>query len=258
MGRYICVLSMGLLLYSGLLFCMDWLEQNPYTEWTENEVLQVLNQSPWVSARPAGIRVEEFRDRAGDPTSNYSQISMPIYYQVRLLTAKPVREAFLRWIALWGIPQSTVNIKNLSTKASSAEKNAALAEYLASHPNDGAMAGDDKNIIIGITLKIGRYGSLTWTEESSALELSNVAVSQLKTQTVLSTNTGKNVRLVKYEPPGRDWFGARYYFPRYLPNGVPFLAGNDGKLLFETRINGRSLKVKFNLKKMRYKGILEF
>ena len=94
--------------------------------------------------------------------------------------------------------------------------------------------------------------------KSSASELSNVsAASQLTAETILSTDTGKQVHLLKYVPPGQDRFGARYYFPRYLASGAPLLGTNDKELQFETRIDNHPVKVKFDLKKMRYEGQLE-
>jgi hypothetical protein len=177
----------------------------------------------------------------------------PFYYRVRLLTAKPVREAWLRKLEIEGIIEPTVAATKLSS--SSKEKKAALERYLASHPDDGALTGDIKNIIIGITIRI----DIAWaTEESSASELSNVsAASQLTAETILSTDTGKQVHLLKYVPPGQDRFGARYYFPRYLASGAPLLGTNDKQLQFETRIDNHPVKVKFDLTKMRYKGQLE-
>ena len=257
MCRYLRFLSAALLLSQSLLLCSGLTERKPYTEWTEKEVGQILNASPWVGLSPAGIRILQYQLRFGDPTSPFSQISIPVYYRVRLLTAKPVREAWLQWLELGGIIEPTVAAKNLSTKHSSAEKQAALERYLASHPDDGAMAGDNKNIIIGMTIRIGSYSSLEWNEESSASELLDISVLQSKAETVLSTDTGKRIQLLKYVPPGQDCFGARYYFPRYHTSGAPLLGANDRELQFETRINDHHIKVKFDLKKMHYKGELE-
>jgi hypothetical protein len=239
------------------LLCADLIEQKPYTKWTKKEVSQILNASPWVGLSPGGFRVSEYRwpPRISDPATrdNVEVFHRPFYYRVRLLTAKPVREAWLRKLEIEGIIEPTVAATKLSS--SSKEKKAALERYLASHPDDGALTGDIKNIIIGITIRI----DIAWaTEESSASELSNVsAASQLTAETILSTDTGKQVHLLKYVPPGQDRFGARYYFPRYLASGAPLLGTNDKQLQFETRIDNHPVKVKFDLTKMRYKGQLE-
>jgi hypothetical protein len=210
-----------------------------------------------VALSPAGNRVSEHR-LPGDPTSIPSGISIPIFYRIRLLTAKPVREAWLRWLELGGILESTVQAKDLGTKDSPAERHAALERYLSSNPDDGAVAGDDKHIILGITLRIGNYGSLRWTEESRAYELSNVAAPQSYSETVLFTDRGKRVHLLRYMPPGADCFGARYYFPRLLPTGAPLITENDKELRFETRINDHPVKARFDLRRMKYKGKPEF
>jgi hypothetical protein len=257
MSRYLQLVSAVILISHSLLLCSDLIEKKPYTEWTKAEVGQILNASPWVCLCPAGTRVLQYQVRVGDPDSGFSQITMPLQYRVRLLTARPVREAWLRWLELGDIIESTVSAKRLSVQDSSSEKKAALERYLASHTEDGALTGDDKNIIIGITLRIGSYRSLQWSEEYSASELSNISVSELKSETVLSTNTGKRVQLVEYMPPSQDWYGARYYFPRYLAHGTPLVGTNDRELQFKTRINDRPVKAKFDLKKMLYKGKLE-
>ncbi len=48
-----------------------------------------------------------------------------------------------------------------------------------------------------------------------------------------------------------------YYFPRNLPDGKPLVAPGDKELRFETLIDKRQVKIKFDLGKMRYKGKLE-
>ena len=255
MSRYLRLLSAVLLLSQSLLLCSDLIKQKPYIKWTRKEVSQVLNESPWVGLSPGGFRISEHRNLTiQNPTTDDVEVRRrPFYYRVRLLTAKPIREAWLRKLEIEGIIEPTVAATKLSS--SSKEKKAALERYLASHPDDGALTGDSKNIIIGITIRI----DIAWaTEESSASELSNIsAASQLTAETILSTDAGKQVHLLKYLPPGQDRFGARYYFPRYLANGAPLLGTNDKELQFETRIDSHPVKVKFDLKKMRYEGQLE-
>jgi hypothetical protein len=70
-------------------------------------------------------------------------------------------------------------------------------------------------------------------------------------------DTGKRLKVFDYIPPGADRLGAKILFQRILPDGTPFIAPGDKELRFETRINKMKIKVKFDLRKMLYKGKLE-
>ena len=115
MNRHLRFLFAGLLLSQSLLLGSDLIERKPYTEWTKKDVSQILNTSLWVKLSPAGV-------------------DTPAFFMVRLLTAKPIREAWLRVLEL----QPVISAKELSANNSSAEKKAVLERYLASHPDDGA------------------------------------------------------------------------------------------------------------------------
>jgi hypothetical protein len=73
----------------------------------------------------------------------------------------------------------------------------------------------------------------------------------------LATKTGKRVELTNYQSPGTGAAGALYFFPRNLPDGTPLVTAPDKELLFETVINKRQVKIKFDLDKLKYKGKLE-
>ena len=79
----------------------------------------------------------------------------------------------------------------------------------------------------------------------------------LQSHTFLASGRDGRVSAVHYEPPHSDWLGAKFYFPRYLPGGTPLITAKDKELKFETRIGGRKIKAKFDLRKLQYKGTLE-
>jgi len=138
------------------------------------------------------------------------------------------------------------------------------ASFLA-HPDDIRVRGDEQHIIVALSIRVPEIycASSTpietfplprnWLEEPKADELSRIDRSTLIAQTSLKTNTNR-VALARYELPGPDGLGAKYYFPRKLASGAPLIAAGDKELTFETRINKSKVRAKFDLKKMSYSG----
>ena len=162
-----------------------------------------------------------------------------------------------------------------------------LKEIVTSRPDDIRVKGDDEAVVIALTITqfvqswvaaqydIGRFarngsernatvvGEDTlrmpsdWMEECRPERLSGLSTPDLAGRTFLLTKTGKKAQLLRYEPPGDDLLGAKFYFPRQLSDGIPLATEADRELRFETVIRGRKVKVSFNLKKLVYKGKLE-
>ena len=133
--------------------------------------------------------------------------------------------------------------------------------FTATYPDDLLVKGDEKHLIIAISLKIlviGVYGYKSTQEDFRSDELYEVDASKLNDETRLRTNTGKWVALEFFRPPGKDRAGSTYYFPRNFPDGTPLISLDDKELYFETFINKKQVVVKFDLNKMNYKGKREF
>jgi hypothetical protein len=204
---------------------------------------------------------------------------VPLVYHARLLTAKPVREALLRLISL-GITGATVDAKDFDPEGKTQKEQERVEEFVKLNPNDLRVRGNGLYIIIGVTLKEAYWG---WTKEESYQsdpisqphydpkagpylfyrervkgdELSNVDLSKIYADTSLSVSAGRRVDLVRYNPPDADRLGAKFFFPRNLPDGTSFIRTDDKELWFKTRLNGVNVRVKFNLDKMSYKGRVE-
>ena len=104
---------------------------------------------------------------------------------------------------------------------------------------------------------LGILGEKIEQDSFSCDELADIDASSLVPVTRLATNAGKRVELSSYQPPGSRGAGALYYFPRILPDGTPLIAQSDRELVFETVINKKKLKIKFDLGKLKYKGKIE-
>jgi len=236
----------------------EWWEEESYTEWSLEQVDEMLSDSPWVGLSPAAPPIRKYA----------SGLYTPLYYQARLLTARPIREGMMQLISL-GMCSATVDIEEFNGRDADAEKRKrCLQEFIQSHPNDVRVKGDEEQIILGVTLKKAIWGRAPvlrttafdphYEELTNDDRLSDIDPSEIIDNTSLTVNKDKRVPLIGYATPGTDRLGTKLYFPRYLPDGTPLVTAKDSELVLETRINDTKIRVKFDLKKIFYKGKLEF
>jgi hypothetical protein len=269
---------------AGTALSQDWL-QKPFTEWSAGQIDRILNDSPWVGICVARQKRGEF-----EALQAVGVLPSPLCWRVRLLTARPVREALLAelsFAANAGGDSATVNVQDVRDVNSPARREARLKEWAKSYPEDFRIKGDDENIVIALTMtqfvqswvaaqyeidRHSRSGSernptvvgedtrrmpSDWKEDPRPEKLMNLKTSDLAGRTYLSTKSGRRVGVLRYEPPGNDRLGARLYFSRKLADGTPLLTEADKEIQFETMIDAQSVKVTFSVKKLVYKGKLE-
>jgi hypothetical protein len=246
------------LFITGLFGAQQWWEEKPFMDWTSREVSKVLHDSPWadmVVGRLSLIHPKRLRPTRRNP--------WPACYCVRLLSAKPVRDGLLRLVTYPGLltfahdPNvSVVNVEDLKTTYREQGK-AQLARFMSSNPDDIRLKGDEENIVIGITIARYEPSVGAWKWFHNPVPWKGLRFSDIADKTLLSTETGKQMRVGKYERPLLDYLGAKYYFPRELPDGRPLVSLDDGELLFETEIDGKRIRAKFDVKKLVYEGRLE-
>ena len=209
-----------LLVLGDLLCAADWWEEKPFTEWSGKQVDRILNDSPWAKIHtitiinPAidGERTFESVGR-GDLEREKRNL-----FHIRLLTAKPIRMASARrW--LLNAPDT------------------AAPDWLERFVE----SSDDQHIVLAMTVT-SRPPSAS-SLNAYTTELLNLRTSDLADNTFLSTKTGKRVYLIRYEPPGQDGLGAKYYFPRRLKDGTPVVAPQDREVRFQTRVTLRELSI---------------
>jgi hypothetical protein len=80
--------------------------------------------------------------------------------------------------------------------------------------------------------------------------------SRLKVSASLTTKTGKKVYLSHYEPPGQDGLGAKFFFPKKLPDGTPLATATDKEIRFVAPIGNR-IFLNFKIEDMIFQGRLE-
>ncbi len=234
----------------------DWWNRIPYMEWPGNRAHELLTNSPWVALSPAGFRRGEDRVITNGIATRHTGYPIRCFFLVRMLTARPIREALLRAISLQGTlldirKGSMARFENFAA----IQEQERLKSFMESWPDDLRIKGNDRQIIISVTLRIDdRSGP---REESFGKELAAIDIERMMRETILSTDTGKRVGLSCVRQAGPDRLGVKFYFPRTLPDGQPLISAVDRELRFSTAMNGTPVRVKYNLRKMFYHGELE-
>jgi hypothetical protein len=263
---------------AGLANAGIW-DAKPFMKWTWCEAARVLDASPWVS---------ELETRCGPPRRYWGQVASflnpltlpgvqkyrnqdtPILQErisARLLTARPVREAYLRLLSLAPVQTGGVSLAQLRQECSPDSDQLRLDSFVSANPDDLRVRGSDAYIILSITETQRSYlynpniniiGVVEFlNREAHPDGFGNLELAALQPVTCLSTRT-KSVRLVRYERPGPDNLGAKFYFPRFLPDGNPFVTSEDKELQFESVIDKITITATFDLKRLQWQGRLEF
>ena len=216
----------------------------PWTQWSGKEAQKILNDSPWGQTQVEADISEMFYT----PTSSRSSAargergafnqSIPLNFRIRLLSAKPIRQAFARLIE----SQQKVPNKQLSDSLQS------FVERKF-----------DQYIVVTVD-----YDSPTDDRRVSGpvMQMFNSSIADvLRNNTYIETKNGKRLFLQDYKPPAADGLGAKFIFAR-LVDGQPFLEPDSGELRFYSDLSslakGLVLNMRFKLSDMMYEGILEY
>lgn len=221
----------------------------PWTEWSAKDADKILNDSGWgqtqtegdesqpsstsaISQTTAG-RESQVRntDAAKNTESGDKRAPMSVHYRVRLLTAKPIRAAFVRKVELQGAPPERV---------------AQLRPFVDRDFGD--------YIVVTITMD----GNDPKRMGPASQQLTNADAEALKTTTYLERKDGKRVSLMDYRAPTQDGLGAKFVFQRSL-EGKPFIDADSGEVRFSTEV-GKAVKItrRFKVSEMMYDGKLEY
>jgi hypothetical protein len=222
----------------------------PWTEWTDKETAKMLTDSAWAQTqtelsdtggsssqaitRAAENKRELDTSKNGESgeTLGRANASLSVRYYVSFLTAKPIRQAFIRMIELQR-PEMT------------AEKVAELRTFV----------DRDFGEYVVVTLKVD--GTDRKRIAPAMQEIATADAELLKTTTYLERKDGKRVALMEYRAPGQDGMGAKFVFPRTL-DGQPFLDANSGELRVFIQIGKTRLNRRFKVTDMMYEGKLEY
>lgn len=221
-------------------------KEKPWTEWSEKDAIKVMTDSAWAqtqkelteggsgtsamtantgknSTANVGMSDGEKSDKIGQ------QKSLTVNYHLSFLSAKPVRQAFVRYLEL----------KTPETPADKAAERRAFIDR-------------DFGDFIVVTLKLDGTDS---QKLGPARQLLSGDPNAFKDTAYLERKDGKRVALADYRVP--DVFGAKFIFPRTL-EGKPFLDANSGEVRVYLEIGKTKLSRRFKVAEMMYDGKLEY
>jgi hypothetical protein len=232
--------------------------QKPWTEWSKADAEKILNNSAWghtqtetdtsemvytpttqggnsSSTRSEAIRGTTDRQSVNNSraTQGATNQAVSVNYHVRLLSAKPVRAAFMRIIEL---TQKNADPRLLKDLRAFVERD--FSEY----------------IVVAVTFDStdGRFSGPALQAFGSA------TLGTLKNKTYLERQDGKRLFLMDYRTPINDGLGAKFIFPRMVDERN-FLNADSGSVRFLSEVNGQiKLNVTFKMTDMMYEGQLEY
>ena len=185
----------------------SWITQEPFSSWSVNKAVQVLNTSPWAKQETFTRVISG----VGSGISGEKEIFNTYY--VRFLSARPIREAYAR------IQQIQYGYDRMSPE----EKR---SFEIAQMPNL------DMDTSRWVVLSVS-FRSNDPNEESSVRRFfQSETIKTLKTKAYLSTASCPQVELSAYFPQHEESVGAKFVFPRRV-NGVPVLTKDCENITLE-------------------------
>jgi len=208
----------------------------PWSEWSKKDAQKILDNSPW-----GQTQVQTDTSKVGfTPSSGIGDLSNAarLNFRIRLVSAKPIRLAFLRLL-------------QLDTRAAP-EQVRQLQEFVD-------MSFEDV-IVVAVS-----FDSEQPRVIGAALRSFNSGVTSLLAGTTYLAVDGRPRNFLKeYQPPGNDGLGAKFIFARVV-DGAPFINSKSGSLRFFARfpqLTGDDKPVeldwRFKISDMTYDGIIEY
>lgn len=215
-----------------------------WTEWSQKEAEKILNDSAWgqtYTEHPQGrvdttvitnTRPGMIGDRRGESGQQTAQ-QKPVHYRARILSAKPVREAFARIVVLQQKEPSPDFVNQLQGFV-----DRDFGDYLVV---SFSVESDDPRRVQGGLAMLGKL-----TGE------------MLKEKVYLEREDGKRAVFLDYKPPIGDGMGGKFVFSRTL-DGQPFLSSQSESMKFFLQLTEKQkITVKYKVEDMKYGEELEY
>jgi len=219
----------------------------PWQEWSRKDAETILNDSSWgktqtetdtsemmfrpqaaPNPRTGESNADPLRDERGGATNQATSVK----YRIRFLSAKPIRQAFARLIAL---DQPTEDPKVKLYMDDFVERK--FDQWIA--------------VTVGFESRDQRFSA-------SALQaFASATTGSLQNNTYLERKDGKRLYLHLYQPPSADGLGAKFIFYRMVDER-PFLNSESGEVRFVSEIAAVNLNMRFKVGEMMYDGKLEY
>ena len=217
----------------------------PWVEWNLKETTKVLNDSAWGHTQ---LETREAEGGAAAITNTGSSRSMTprdasksapgaitsyIKYYIRLLSAKPVRQAVVRKLIL-ETPEIDAERQNQLKAFAEATTSDFIVVAVVAEAKDPTMGGEAAQAFKVATLE------------------------SLKDSTYLERADGQRVPLSDFVAPVADGLGAKFVFKRSL-NNQPFVEAGSGQFKFYSQLSKKiKLEARYKVSEMMYDGRLEY
>lgn len=235
--------GMGILLLAVMAWAGDVWKDKPYDQWSEKDVLDVLQFSPWAKAnvsaagawRPlgtapttgssaaaiAGTNMDNSNNSAGSLSGetgglekNADAVQQP--YNVYWWSSRTIRKAFVRYSVLKG-----------RLKPEDAPK-------MVDQPIE-----DYQVLVQGQNMHLFQQRGEKAFQDAAYLEMKGSKAKIPPSQVAFQLG-----------PDGKTVSGVVFHFPKTAKNGDPAIASNEQQVYFYLRIGGSMLRTYFEPKKM--------
>jgi hypothetical protein len=215
----------------------------PWQEWSRKDAESILNDSPWGKTQTeTDISEMMFRPQAAPNAQTGASNADPLRDErggasnqattIRFLSAKPIRQAFARVIAL-------------DQQSEDPRVKAYMKDFIE-RQFDRWIA-----VTVGFESRDQRYSSAALQAFASA------TTDSLKNKTYLERKDGKRVFLHLYQAPSSDGLGAKFIFERIVDERR-FLNQESGEVRFVSEVGKLKLDMRFKVGDMMYDGQLEY
>ena len=222
----------------------------PFMEWSEKDAQKMLDESPWGQTQTDTNTAEMFynptasgggnsRAATGGATGSTNNRStegatnqaVKMNYRIRLLSARPIRQAFARRLMLQN-PQAEAQLKTFAEQRSS----------------------DFVVVAVDYDCTDQRFTNRTM----QAFNATTIGI--LTNVAYLERKDGKRVFIKDFKPPISDGMGAKFVFPRKLEGeDGPFIKEDSGYLRLYAEVSKDiKLNMRFKVTDMMYEGSLEY
>jgi hypothetical protein len=241
-----------------LLLGASLAQEKPWEQWSKAEAEKILNHSAWgqtqtdtdtsemmysptsLGGGSTSTRTTATGSQTDRQSVNNNRVAqgannqaISVNYHVRLLSAKPVRQAFMRVIEL---AQKTPDQELLDGLRSFVQRD--FSDFIV--------------VAVSFDSTDGRYSGPALQAFAAG------TIGTLKNKTYLERKDGKRVFLMDYHAPISDGLGAKFIFPRIVDE-KKFVNADSGSFRFYSEVSNQiKLNVTFKMSDLMYKGQLEY
>jgi hypothetical protein len=222
-------------------------ETKDWRTWNQEECEKVLTDSPWarrfvavsktdMPGSQASRTVEQTRAQAQRP-----QEQQRIEYNVQLRSARPIREAMVRQLQ---IASNYDRMQPAQKQAFDKQAN----EYL------------DQDFGSYVVVHVGFSRNTDGVTKQMAQQWGSTLPPKVKDGTLLLSSGGDQVRFENYDPPEKGTQEFELFFPKSW-EGKPTAVESDKRIQVQlpgVAFHEGRIEIDFDLRKMKYRGNLEY